>query len=70
MMQMQPNPQQMFMQQTAMGNPMGMGPGGLPGPPPGSQMPPGPRMGFNQNIGPLAYLEKTTNNIDLGDQRR
>lgn len=66
MMQMQPNPQQMFMPNVgAMGSPMGMGPG--PSGPPG---PPGPRMGFNQNIGPLAYLEKTTNNIDLGDQRR
>lgn len=50
------NPQQMFMQQNVgnMGNPL-MG---------------GPRQQFSQNIGPLQFLEKTTNNIDLGDTRR
>lgn len=66
-MQMPNNPQ-MFMPQNVptMGNPMGMGgPSGVPPRPPFNQGVVG-----NPNIGPLAYLEKTTNNIDLGDGRR
>lgn len=47
----QVNPQQMYMQQ---GVPMGPRSGGAPG------FNPGPNL-----QGPLAYLEKTTSNIDL-----
>lgn len=65
LVQRHPPPQQMMQQQQQMmpNNPMFMGP--RPGFPQGVPMgggPPIPNMGSN----PLAFLEKTTNNIDMG----
>lgn len=55
-------------------NPYGTMGGPSMGPGMGGPMVPRPPFGQgvvgNQNIGPLAYLEKTTNNIDMGDGRR
>ena len=60
-------PQQMMQQQQMMPNNPGMfmGPQGI-GPRPGFPSQGGPVMGGN----PLAFLEKTTNNIDMGPSPR
>ena len=61
------NAGQMFMGQGVGNIPgVGMGPANVP-------MGVGPRPPFNpvgNQMGPLAYLEKTTSNIDMGDGRR
>ena len=63
--QRHPIPQQQ--QQMMPNNPMFMPRPGFPGPGPGGPMG-GPVMQNMQNMGgnPLAFLEKTTNNIDMG----
>lgn len=72
--------QQMQLQQMQANNAgqmfMGQGVGNIPGVGMGSVNVPmagGPRPPFNpvgNQMGPLAYLEKTTSNIDMGDGRR
>lgn len=71
--------QQQILQQMQANNAgqmfMGQGVGNIPGvgiSPANVPMAGGPRPPFNpgNQMGPLAYLEKTTSNIDMGDGRR